>query len=848
MTVFAATVIAVFSSIAVLVIAIDFYFSHLCFQQPEKIGKLLGLSALFAGIVTISYVISVRTDSFFLRSLSSSIYFACIDWMLVTLVNFTYLFTGRLKTKKTRTLECVIVVAAVIDTIVFIANIFTGISVEYIPRDTPIAPFTYGMKPLYVAHLIFTYILVASTIYILGAKIAKTPRQYRNQYWLIIITILGVVLVNAIFLYPREDSIHTMLDWSIFVYSVALVIVYWAAFEYRHKNMLESLSMTIFQNINQGIVLFDYEEELIMKNLKAEHLFPEVKWPDRMQMDDFLKQAGIPSDHEEDNYSLQCCPDGRNTPIRCDASKLRDYTGAVTGNLLVFTEPDISIDLLTGFENWEHFHRFLAENPYDFDHPTAVAVFDIIGLGRVNNTFGHEVGDQRIRNLVAAMRKFLPSTTCFVRGYEAHLIAVCQHATEDDLIEQSESVCKACGGTVLYGLSMTEDSSIPDQNPKVIRENSGIGRNVVQAIDTALHALQTKKLLHTDSIHSQTLTSLVRALQESDSDTEEHVKRTQKMGAMLGRRVGLTDAEQADLSLLCLLHDIGKIGIPLEILNKPGKLTDSEWGVLKTHAEKGYEIAMSSDELKDIAVYILHHHERWDGNGYPEKLAGGNIPLLSRIISIVDAYDAMVNTRSYRKAMPPEDAQAEVERCSGSQFDPYLASEFLDMLAENPDIMYGEKTGGEIRVFRQIDASKIAGIPAVSRVGSAIINSAGKVLTDGSAAGAIVGNATSSVPFCHYILDLDDHIVEVDSMFTDITGYTRDDAIGRMSQFDLIAAEDKAFYISQVNDQFANGSIAYLKHDIIRKDGTRVNVHCIGKRYYDSVAKSYRSEIIMSEA
>ncbi len=847
---FTATVIAFFSAVSVLVLVIDFQFAYLSFHKAEETGKYLGLAAFAAGIVTSSYVISIRTSSYMLRSITSSIYFICIDWMLISLVCFTYLFTERHRTKESRCMKKVIAAAATFDSVVLFINIFNEIAVSYVPIDSVIVSFTYGMKPLYILHLVFTYLLIAFTIYILGVKISKTPRQYQNQYWLIIITIAAVVIANALFLYSTGSEVYNLLDWSVFGYSIALLIIYWAAFEYRHKDMLMSLSMTIFQNINQGIVLFDHEEELIMENHKAEKLFPDVSWPDRMRKQDFISQAGIPDGHtDEDRFSVECYPAGRDTPIRLDSSILRDKRGVMTGNLLVFTEPDTSIDLLTGFEYWEYFHRAIAEDPYDIDHPTAVAVFDIIGLGRVNHTFGQEIGDQRLRGLASAMRKFMPEGTRFVRGYEANLLAICQGHTEDDIRENAEKVLKACGEAVMYGLSETADVSLGDQNTVVIRENAGAGRNVLQAIETATHALHVKKLLNSGSNHSQTLTSLVRALEESDSDTEAHVKRTQKMGNSLGKRIGLTDAEQADLSLLCLLHDIGKIGIPLEILNKPGKLTDSEWAVLRTHAEKGYEIAMSSDELKDIAVYILHHHERWDGSGYPEKLAGSNIPLLSRIISVVDAYDAMVNTRSYRKAMTPKQAQEEISRCSGTQFDPMLASEFLKMLDENPDITKGEKTGGEIRVFKQLEdpAAAYSGqtstsIQAMLQPGN---NAAGIPASQGDSAAI---SHTSSVPFCRYILDLDDHIIEVDSMFTEITGYSPDEAVDKMSQFDLIANEDRSYYISQVNDQFKNGNIAFLEHDILRKDGTRVRVNCIGKRYYDSAAKAYRSEILVSRA
>ena len=104
------------------------------------------------------------------------------------------------------------------------------------------------------------------------------------------------------------------------------------------------------------------------------------------------------------------------------------------------------------------------------------------------------------------------------------------------------------------------------------------------------------------------------------------------------------------------MHDIGKVAIPLEILNKPGKLTDEEWEIIKSHTIKGYEIAKSTPELEGVADMIKYHHERWDGKGYPDGLSLETIALLSRIIYVVDAYDAMINNRSYRKAKSVEEA------------------------------------------------------------------------------------------------------------------------------------------------------------------------------------------------
>jgi HD-GYP domain-containing protein (c-di-GMP phosphodiesterase class II) len=129
-----------------------------------------------------------------------------------------------------------------------------------------------------------------------------------------------------------------------------------------------------------------------------------------------------------------------------------------------------------------------------------------------------------------------------------------------------------------------------------------------------------------------------------------------------------------------MLHDIGKIGIDNSILNKPGKLSKNEWEIMKKHSEIGYRIAMSSPELEPIAEYILAHHERWDGNGYPQGLKGEEIPLLSRILAVVDSYDAMTEDRVYRKAMTHQAAIEEIKKNAGTQFDPNIAQIFIDSL------------------------------------------------------------------------------------------------------------------------------------------------------------------------
>ncbi|NLV86438.1 MAG: HD domain-containing protein, partial [Clostridiales bacterium] len=145
--------------------------------------------------------------------------------------------------------------------------------------------------------------------------------------------------------------------------------------------------------------------------------------------------------------------------------------------------------------------------------------------------------------------------------------------------------------------------------------------------------------------------------------------------------LGLSPKELDELQLLSKLHDIGKIGIDDCILNKPDKLSEDEWKIMKRHPEIGHRIAMSSPQLEHIADYILYHHERWDGKGYPKGLKEHEIPVLSRILAVADAYDAMTEDRVYRKALSKEAAIKEIELNAGTQFAPDIARIFLSIMA-----------------------------------------------------------------------------------------------------------------------------------------------------------------------
>jgi putative nucleotidyltransferase with HDIG domain len=176
-----------------------------------------------------------------------------------------------------------------------------------------------------------------------------------------------------------------------------------------------------------------------------------------------------------------------------------------------------------------------------------------------------------------------------------------------------------------------------------------------------------------------TLEAMILALDLRENETGYHSYRVTEYAVYLGKHARLTDEELSVMAKGALLHDIGKIGIPDSILLKPGKLTDEEWVLMKKHPEFGYNLLRNIDFLEESAVIVHTHHERYDGQGYPAGLSGDEIPLGARIFSVADALDAMTSERSYRRALPFEEAVRRITEASGSQFDPVVVDMFLDI-------------------------------------------------------------------------------------------------------------------------------------------------------------------------
>lgn len=797
--------IHVFVSVNIIFAILDVILARLCLIESSNKDRALAACLVSAAVTIAAYVVGIYCRNYFAFSLFNSIYFVAIDWSLFLF----FIHTCKLVQNDNvllLNLKKVFGAYVIFDSAIELINPFKEIAISYSARNTVLNSFIYEKMFLYNVHLFMSYVILAAIVVLLIYKSISTPREYRDQYTLIIVGMVIIVGINALFLFIPGDRIYNILDTSIIAYSFVAYFVYYATYRYADNFLLKDLSRAIIQKSDSGVILFDFNDQLILTNERVRKMLHGINLDKYNSLNDFLKEADITEDVlKRDNYAFQyAIKDDDRGNLKCEHNILRGKNNERLGHLFVFMVVDKEADELTGFHNFDDFVKFYRNNQNRFIPPFTILEMDIENLSAINSRQGRDVGDMKIMELSGLMRDYLPKDSYLIRDAEANLIAI-SSADNSTIHESVKEIEKKFSSFFTYTAVEVKSED----------------EDLLNVIDICARTLDIEKMLDMSSSHSDILVSLIKALQECDKDIEEHVKRTQILGARLAKRLGLSDYEKASLSLLCLLHDIGKIGIPIEVLNKPGKLSEEEFALIKTHAEKGYQITDSTKEFRCISKMVLHHHERWDGKGYPSGLAKEEIPLLSRIIAVVDSYDAMTSDRSYRKKKSVAEAVNELKEGSGIQFDPYIVDQFIEMITSEET--YSDMYSIPEKLFKELknEEKEVISHP--------ILN-------------------TKLVNYSRYILDSKMMVVEADYNFYTITGYSDEDIKNRsIHQIDLVPEEDQADYLLLVNEILAKHQVAFTKHRLRRKDGSLKNVMCIGRVYYDSVAKDERSEIFICD-
>jgi diguanylate cyclase (GGDEF)-like protein len=353
------------------------------------------------------------------------------------------------------------------------------------------------------------------------------------------------------------------------------------------------------------------------------------------------------------------------------------------------------VDALTHLRNHRAFQEDLlkeVERAARSGQPLTLALLDLQGLKRINDELGHEAGDDRLRAVAQALGTsarvsdaayrlggdvfalILPSTRAW-GGFRA------VQRVQSDLAVDTRRQIRVVAGVAECGPGVTKDALL-DRSRLALTDAKASGR-AVRVYSDGLAAAPTFRDPEAEQHHLKTLaTALARAVDAKDSYTRSHCETVSETCALIAGEMSLEPERIKRLRLAGLLHDVGKIGIADAILQKPGALTEEEFEVMKTHSALGYGIVCAA-ELEPEAKWILHHHERPDGGGYPDGLTLDEIPLESRIILVADAFEAMTADRAYRRGRSEADALAELERHSGTQFDPNCVAALRAILAES---------------------------------------------------------------------------------------------------------------------------------------------------------------------
>ncbi|AFM02186.1 PAS domain S-box/diguanylate cyclase (GGDEF) domain-containing protein [Desulfitobacterium dehalogenans ATCC 51507] len=455
----------------------------------------------------------------------------------------------------------------------------------------------------------------------------------------------------------------------------------------------ENRYRTIFNHSGSAFLIVDENLKILLSNPQAERLLglPSEKMDNIAYLTDFLPDNEVRRLKEYNRKRLQQdshVPRQYEVKYKDNQGNLKDVivsaevipqTIQTVLSIIDITEwkkaeAELQFlnlhDRLTGLYNRVYFEQELRKYEADPSKEVGLIMCDVNGLKLINTTFGSEAGDQ----VLVTTARLLDE--CF-KDYLVARIGGDEFAV---LIEKNEDVDleQACQ---LFRRNVEKYNKDHDGYPLDISLgyacSGSCGLKMSELLRNADDAMGREKLHSNNSTRNSQVQILTKALEFRDFITEGHAERVQNLIISTGQLAGLSEQRLSDLKLFAQFHDIGKVGIPDQILFKKGRLTADEWKIMKEHCEMGHRIAQSTPDIYPIADWILKHHENWDGSGYPLGLKGEEIPIECRILAVADTFDAMTNDRPYRKAQSTQAAIEEIMRCAGAQFDPHIVELFV---------------------------------------------------------------------------------------------------------------------------------------------------------------------------
>ncbi|MDA3932155.1 MAG: diguanylate cyclase [Tenericutes bacterium] len=337
-------------------------------------------------------------------------------------------------------------------------------------------------------------------------------------------------------------------------------------------------------------------------------------------------------------------------------------------------------DYLTDLYNRRYYFEQFKQLNHPSCYPLGIMMIDVNGLKIVNDAFGHAIGDIALKTLGNVLKDTFKQNDVVSRIGGDEFAVLLPNTTHKKLQRYKDQLKESVKQHRIENIELSLAIGYE------LKQNQNHDKDVDDILELAENHMYRHKSIEGASVRNRAINAILQTLTDKYEVERNHSVEVSHFCKLIGQQLKLREDEIKGLEQAGMFHDIGKISIPDSILNKPGKLTNQEYDVIKTHTEVGYQILRAADEYSDLAVHALHHHERWDGKGYPSGMKGNDIPLFSRIIGVVDAYEAMTADRPYRKKMSEEYAIQEIKKYSGTQFDPKIAKIFIEKVLTKQDI------------------------------------------------------------------------------------------------------------------------------------------------------------------
>lgn len=473
-----------------------------------------------------------------------------------------------------------------------------------------------------------------------------------------------------------KDSVHAALDQTNIIFSSYLesspdIMVFSLDKEYRYLAFNSRHKYSVLREYGTEIYIGANAIEVLKDPDKASQLKADC---DRAFEGEFFSSITTFGGNRPDSQSywqryFSPILNSERNPVglTCFELNITPFKKAQEQNLFISYH-----DILTGLYNRRYFEEAIRKSDTAEELPISIILGDVNGLKMVNDAFGHHIGDKLLMKAADIIERACLNKGIAGRWGSDEFIILLPYHNAEEAVTLLDTIKAECSSTLV--------NSVPVDISFGLATKTFSEETIVSTMKSAEDRLNRNKIAESKSMRNNIIKTVMHALHEKSSREEAHSKRVGELCRKIGTAMNLPDVEINLLNLAGFLHDIGKIAIDDNILSKSGSLTEEEMASIRTHPEVGCRILRSSYDVSEISEAVLYHHERWDGSGYPEGLAGDQIPLHAQIIAVADSFDAMTGKRTYRDSMSTESAAKAIEEGAGSIYSPDVVNAFLKIV------------------------------------------------------------------------------------------------------------------------------------------------------------------------